>query len=193
MLLSVYWNLYRGSARIISEKDTLELQEGDLFYIPKGCKYHSYWYGQEGALFDSFAFSAIPQKESISYCLQKLTTTEEVKILHKQLAEDRTVNPHTVGLLYQLLWILIPTIRHHTYGQSGALARKIAAIKAKISSLGFEIAESEPLKIVIKAGKSLADHLRREGIECEFSDSEYTVLMLTPENSDSDLDRLICG
>ena len=71
------------------------------------------------------------------------------------------------------------------------LARKTAEIKAKISSLGFEVAESEPLKIVIKAGKSLADHLRREGIECEFSDSEYTVLMLTPENSDSDLEGLL--
>ena len=31
------------------------------------------------------------------------------------------------------------------------------------------------------------------GIEPEFSDSEYTVLMLTPENSDSDLENLICA
>ena len=73
------------------------------------------------------------------------------------------------------------------------LAQKINEAKDKIQHLGFEIAESEPLKIVIKAGKSLADHLRQEGIECEFSDSEYTVLMLTPENSDSDIDRLICA
>ncbi len=72
-----------------------------------------------------------------------------------------------------------------------ALARKVAEIKAKISALGFEVADSEPLKIVIKAGESLADHLRREGIECEFSDSEYTVLMLTPENTDSDLEGLL--
>lgn len=73
------------------------------------------------------------------------------------------------------------------------LAEKIASIKSEITALGFEVAESEPLKIVIKAGAKLASHLRREGIECEFSDSEYTVLMLTPENSDSDLDRLLCA
>lgn len=71
------------------------------------------------------------------------------------------------------------------------LARKIAEIKAKISYLGFKVAESEPLKIVIKSGAALSEHLRREGIECEFSDSEYTVLMLTPENSDSDLEGLL--
>ncbi len=72
-----------------------------------------------------------------------------------------------------------------------ALARKTSEIKTKISSLGFDVAESEPLKIVVKAGRSLAEHLRGQGIECEFSDSEYTVLMLTPENSSSDLERLL--
>lgn len=72
-----------------------------------------------------------------------------------------------------------------------ALARKTSEIKTKISSLGFDVAESEPLKIVVKAGRSLAEHLRGQGIECEFSDSEYTVLMLTPENSSSNLERLL--
>ena len=72
-----------------------------------------------------------------------------------------------------------------------ALTEKIAQAKAKISSLGFEVAESEPLKIVIRAGEAFADHLRERGLECEFSDSEYTVLMLTPENSNSDLERLL--
>lgn len=118
--------LYSGTARIISEKCTLELQEGDLFYIPKGCRYHSYWYGANGTLFDSFAFSAIPQKESVSYCLQKLTVSEEVKILHRKLAENRTVNVRSVGLLYNLLDLLLPTMHHHAYDKGGALARKIA-------------------------------------------------------------------
>ena len=72
-----------------------------------------------------------------------------------------------------------------------ATAEKIAEAKKKIESLGFAVCDSEPLKIVIKSGSSFSEHLRREGIECEFSDSEYTVLMLTPENSDSDLDRLL--
>ena len=117
--------MYRGTARIVSEKETLELQVGDLFYIPKGCRYHSYWYGS--AEFDSFAFSAIPQNQPVSYCLQKLTITPEVKMVHEALAADRTVNPNSVSTLYKLLWLLMPTMRHHAYEKSGVLARKLAA------------------------------------------------------------------
>jgi arginine/lysine/ornithine decarboxylase len=70
------------------------------------------------------------------------------------------------------------------------LVSKAAEIKVKISSLGFEVLDGEPLKIVIKEGERLADHLRENGIEVEFSDLDYTVLMLTPENIDADFDRL---
>lgn len=72
-----------------------------------------------------------------------------------------------------------------------ALAAKSREIKAKITSLGFEVCDTEPLKIVIRAGDSLASGLREREIEVEFSDRDYTVLMLTPENTDADFDRLI--
>jgi arginine/lysine/ornithine decarboxylase len=72
-----------------------------------------------------------------------------------------------------------------------SFATKINEIKEKIASLGYEIYGSEPFKITIRAGEGLSSHLRAHGIEPEFSDSEYTVLMLTPENTDSELDGLI--
>lgn len=72
-----------------------------------------------------------------------------------------------------------------------SLAKKSADIKKKISSLGYEVSESEPLKIVIRSGANLAVYLREQGIEVEFSDEEYTVLMLTPENTEDDFDRLL--
>ncbi len=118
--------MYRGSARIVSTKGTIEVCEGDMFYIPKGCHYHSYWYGKDGALFDSFAFAAIPQMAHTAYCLQKLTVTRQVQQLHKTLTEDRTVNARSVGALYQLLWHLMPTMKCHTYEKAGILAHQIA-------------------------------------------------------------------
>ena len=72
-----------------------------------------------------------------------------------------------------------------------AIAEYVEEIKAKIANLGFELSGDEPLKIVIKSGEELADHLRKNQIEVEFSDSEYTVLMLTPENEKADFDRLL--
>lgn len=71
------------------------------------------------------------------------------------------------------------------------LANKSKDIKEKIASLGLEVCDGEPLKIVIKEGTPLSDHLREAKIEVEFSDADYTVLMLTPENTDGDLDRLL--
>lgn len=118
--------MYKGTAQIISSKGRIDLQEGDLFYIPKGCCYHSYWYGSDEVVFDSFAFSAIPQQTYTTYCLQKLTMTDHVRNLHQALAADRTVNARSVGALYQLLWALMPTMKHHTYCKGGALARQIA-------------------------------------------------------------------
>lgn len=72
-----------------------------------------------------------------------------------------------------------------------AFAARVADIKAEISAMGLELSDTEPLKIVIKQGEIIADHLRSCGIEPEFSDSDYTVLMLTPENSEEDFERLL--
>ena len=72
-----------------------------------------------------------------------------------------------------------------------AMAKKADLLKGEIARLGLTVADSEPLKIVINEGDSLSAHLRDNGIEVEFADSDYTVLMLTPENSDEDFDRLL--
>ena len=72
-----------------------------------------------------------------------------------------------------------------------ALTEKIFEVKEQINRLGLVVKESETLKIVIFAGESLAEHLRNNGIEVEFADREYTVLMITPENDEADFERLL--
>ena len=71
------------------------------------------------------------------------------------------------------------------------LGEKALEIKAKIVDMGYEIVYGEPLKIVIKASGRLADHLRECGVEVEFADYDYTVLMLTPENTEGDFENLL--
>lgn len=70
-------------------------------------------------------------------------------------------------------------------------AIRAAEIRTKIASFGLETCGNEPLKLVIRSGESLAAHLREWGIEPEFSDGDFTVLMLTPENTDADFERLL--
>lgn len=75
-------------------------------------------------------------------------------------------------------------------------ARKVTDLKEKLSALGFNIKESEPLKLTLSplsygyTGNELSDFLFENGISCEFSDNDFTVMMFTPENSDEDFKKL---
>lgn len=74
--------------------------------------------------------------------------------------------------------------------------RIIENIKAKMAEKGFAPDESEPLKIVLHTAKygytgdEISWHLRKFQIVPEFYDREYLVLMITPENSEKDFERL---
>ena len=68
-----------------------------------------------------------------------------------------------------------------------AFVGEIDMIKARLTSLGYELYGAEPLKITIKTksygyrGTELADILSEKGIACEFADPDFVVLMLAPE------------
>ncbi len=67
----------------------------------------------------------------------------------------------------------------------------------ELRALGFGIADSEPLKITLKAkdygytGWDIDRFLAENGIICEFADEDFTVLMLSPEFSEEDMKRLV--
>ena len=76
------------------------------------------------------------------------------------------------------------------------MVARINALKCRLTELGWRVLPGDPLKLTIDAcaagttGTALAQHLRENGIECEFADPETLVLMLTPENTEDDLARL---
>ena len=63
-------------------------------------------------------------------------------------------------------------------------------------ALPGNLPDREPLKLTLDAaalgcsGQALAEVLRQHGIECEYADPRYLVLMFTPENPPQDYDRL---
>lgn len=75
--------------------------------------------------------------------------------------------------------------------------KKVQGIKDNLVSKGFSFIGDEPLKFTFDSkkygyeGKELAEYLSENSIVCEFSDEDYTVLMLTDSNTDEDLDRLV--
>lgn len=66
-------------------------------------------------------------------------------------------------------------------------AARLDALKRRLHSAGWSVGESEPLKLTVQgfdgcSAPQLAEHLRRHGMECEYADRDFLVLMLTPEN-----------
>ncbi|MBO6141012.1 MAG: PLP-dependent transferase [Ruminococcus sp.] len=69
--------------------------------------------------------------------------------------------------------------------------------KQEIADMGYALIGKEPMKITIMpqsygyTGNELADHLRENDIEPEYSDPYAVVLMVSPYNSDEDYERLL--
>ncbi len=74
----------------------------------------------------------------------------------------------------------------------------IQKAKCTLQANGWCVEETEPLKITIKvpdavSGYQMAEFLRDMQMECEYADEKYLVCMITPENDEADLDRLVSG
>ena len=73
---------------------------------------------------------------------------------------------------------------------------QVYALKKSLQEYGYRLCGKEPLKITIAAkscgysGTDLAEILIGQGIVPEFSDSDYLVLMLTPETGREGLERV---
>lgn len=60
--------------------------------------------------------------------------------------------------------------------------RRVDELKAKLIRNGWAVLNSDPLKLtVLSGGMNLSENLRKHGIECEYEDPDYTVIMFTPE------------
>lgn len=79
----------------------------------------------------------------------------------------------------------------------GDFIKKVNELKKALAKGGYTLLDSEPLKLVIMAneygytGNELASKLEKSGIFCEMADNEHLVLMLTPENTQFELERLL--
>ena len=76
-------------------------------------------------------------------------------------------------------------------------AEKLAGMKKTLLSEGWALAGDEPLKLTLRAaargytGVELQELIREKGIECEFADREYLVLMPSADTPEKDLERLL--
>ncbi|MCQ2558317.1 MAG: aminotransferase class I/II-fold pyridoxal phosphate-dependent enzyme [Oscillospiraceae bacterium] len=73
---------------------------------------------------------------------------------------------------------------------------KVDAVKEKLKVNGWQLENSDPLRITLTApdhssGEEMAEMLRKCNAECEHADYRNLVLMLTPHNTKNDLERVV--
>ena len=111
--------MIKGSAKIKSRNKIITLSAGDIFYIPNGLKYHSFWYGDENdeIVFNSLRFYHFPMLDNYKFSLQKIDCPPSSIALFREITDDMTVNCTTVGKLYLFLGEVMPQMelegRHH--------------------------------------------------------------------------------
>lgn len=75
-------------------------------------------------------------------------------------------------------------------------AKSVDNLKKSLSEYGYEIIGNEPMKLALSpksmgyTGEEIADILSANGMECEFSDPDFTVMMFTPETEKAGIDAL---
>ena len=76
-----------------------------------------------------------------------------------------------------------------------ACAARLASLSEKLEKNGWDVKrDTDPLRLTLRAdgeetGILTAEKLRAGGVECEYADPEYVVLMVSPFNSEEDLAR----
>lgn len=94
--------MLKGHSRIVSKDIMVEINEGDLFFIPEGLSYQSYWDSPDDIVFLSFGFHYFPEAKQKQFILQKIECDEEIKEAFRQIPVNN-INSHTVGAFYSAL------------------------------------------------------------------------------------------
>ncbi len=116
-----------GKGRLVTRDQVLELEEKDLFYIPKGCKYHSYWIPQSCVTFDSIGFLYFPSATHNGYKLQKIHYDQTVWDAFSPLSQDKTVTAASIGVLYRLLGLIEPELEPAPNNNDAAIYEKLVS------------------------------------------------------------------
>ena len=100
--------LKKGTVRIVtSDHEEYFFREGDVFYLPRGCRYRSHWRGVSESNncveWDSLGFKTFPDVDNKSYKLQKLSISEKQAEYLDEICADMAISPKNVGYLYLFL------------------------------------------------------------------------------------------
>lgn len=115
----------KGNSKIVSDRKTINISEGDIFYIPKGLSYESYWYGEPLIDFISLGFDSLNIKDKTKFELQVVEKNEKAveKILKVPLMGN--IDCASLSKFYDLMEEVYPLLVPDFKTSDEANVRKI--------------------------------------------------------------------
>jgi AraC-like DNA-binding protein len=106
----------RGYGKLVTDTgEEILLNPGDVFYIPLGLCYHSYWMPEKGeggvVEWESYGFDFFPCKSGKRYAVQKLLPSPLALSYLDQIALSHEERVSSVGFLYAFLGEVFPTMQ----------------------------------------------------------------------------------
>lgn len=101
-----------GSCRLVSDRVEVKACAGEVFYIPEGLKYQSYWFCDEKVQFKSFGFRCFPEAVDRQYSLQKIHCDEYVKEMLCAIPTERTTDSMLLGSFYNFVAAVLPAMQY---------------------------------------------------------------------------------
>ena len=92
--------LIKGTAKIEARDTVLSLKPGEIFYIPKGIKYQSQWFGEGGKQVEFFSFGFEISPINKTFALQKINCSDEARMLFDNLCKEIPYKEKGIGALY---------------------------------------------------------------------------------------------
>lgn len=116
----------KGSAKITSSNDTISINEGDLFFIPKNLAYQSYWYGNDEIDFLSCGFHSILTGQDMNYKLQLVLCDREIKQQVQNIfSGDKVPDCNGLSIFYDVMAKVIPTLKCDDESKEMTFAERI--------------------------------------------------------------------
>lgn len=119
--------MLEGEGVLTSKELSIHVKAGDMFYIPKGCRYQSIWSSENNIRFYSLGFAYMPS--SCSFRLQKICKTDEMMELLYKITAELKVTPFSVGALYSLFGLAALTMEKSVSDGSIVIDEAIAVMK----------------------------------------------------------------
>lgn len=167
--------MVKGESKIISDRKTIYIKAGDMFFIPENLSYQSHWSGEE-IEFLSFGFHTLHTNENINFDLQVIPCTKStVKKIIDIPTQNENVSCRAISMFYYVMADLMPDIKCRTENKGKTVMANIKKCIRKyphssMSEIAGMCSISEPyLYMLFKKEENITPNEYRQKILCEMA------------------------